>query len=595
MTSFLFGTAEPSSSYSTTEEDLQLDANYNNRPKEMWKSNWQILTDTTCGAEFWWNEETKERSYLPPALQKVKVLESVADMGPPEDNIPAWFCLKCRFQNDVQQEHCQMCFSAPPASEVKEDEILFMGKDKVSFEVKDSYKIDEDLGNPGDVFLEVADLILDDFNGIVKDDHKSNLAEEAELDIAVEPEAIIIKESRDEKLSLDNELERGSTKGRYQSITKNRALVFSKGVYIQIFFNETWVPGVIIDTSPGVYVEVIFVFDGENFRKKLIWASAYKKLRAVPELVHGTWSLSKEDILSRLEKFRLDNSVCADCTGVPEWAELCHGVIICSKCSGVHRNLGVHISKVRSLTLDMWTEQMYRSLRGNIIVNEELEYCVPPEYPKPHCDSHVDVRETFIRAKYEKKLFQKQPNVNPLPAVYDIPKVEQRFESSGKAYGSSPTVDVNAKPQKSLLAAKARVQYDGFLIIQCFEAKDLPALAHIPRGKPNPYCVFLNGSHQKGRTRVCEKTKNPHFNSVVHINVQEKEPLIVLVFDSCRMGKDMLLCSGKLDIIAELEADKEKTVRLPLDLTPRFKAKYEKKKKKKFPVIHFQVAYSRLV
>merc|ERR1719419_535592 len=129
--------------------------------------------------------------------------------------------------------------------------------------------------------------------------------------------------------------------------------------------------------------------------------------------------------------------------------------------------------------------------------------------------------------------------------------------------------------KKTDLAKKAQVKYDGFLIIQCFEAKDLPALAHIPRGKPNPYVVFLNGLHQKGRTKVCEKTKSPQFDSVVHINVQEQEPLLVLVFDSCRLGKDMLLCSGKVDLAAELTADKEKTFRLPLDLTPRFKAKYE--------------------
>jgi len=539
MTAIIFGPVEESSSSSsTTEEELLLTALYKNRPKEMWKSNWCIQTDATCGAQFWWNDETKERSYLPPEIQNVKVLKS-------------------------------------------------------GFDDEDTYD-DEDISDPGDVFLEVADLILGDFKNMRSDDLKIDTDEDAEQDLIPEPD-VIIMESRKEKLTEDSELR--LLEERNVSITKRRALELTKGVYVQIFFNQTWVPGVIIDTFPGKYVEVIFVFNGENFRNKLTWASASKKLRSVSELVHGTWALSKEDILSRLEKFRSDNSVCADCTGVPEWAELVHGVIICSKCSGVHRNLGVHISKVRSLTLDMWTAQMYRSLRGNIIVNEELEYCVPPEYLKPHCDSDVDVREAFIRAKYEKKLFKKQPNVEPLPAAYDKPAVRQRFNSRGMGSDGTSSLpdDVNAKPQKSSLAAKAQVQYDGFLIIQCFEAKDLPALAHIPRGKPNPYCVFLNGRYQKGRTKVCEKTKNPHFNSVVHINVQEKEPLIVLVFDSHTIGKDMLLCSGKLDIKAELQADEEKTVRLPLVLTPRFKAKYEKKKKEKSPYINFMVTYSRLV
>lgn len=38
----------------------------------------------------------------------------------------------------------------------------------------------------------------------------------------------------------------------------------------------------------------------------------------------------------------------------PEWASLNLGVLVCIECSGIHRNLGSHISKVRSLTLDEW-------------------------------------------------------------------------------------------------------------------------------------------------------------------------------------------------------------------------------------------------
>ena len=47
------------------------------------------------------------------------------------------------------------------------------------------------------------------------------------------------------------------------------------------------------------------------------------------------------------------NSACVDCGKTnPEWISLNLGVLMCLECSGVHRAMGVHITKVRSLTLD---------------------------------------------------------------------------------------------------------------------------------------------------------------------------------------------------------------------------------------------------
>ncbi|EDQ89971.1 uncharacterized protein MONBRDRAFT_3591, partial [Monosiga brevicollis MX1] len=95
------------------------------------------------------------------------------------------------------------------------------------------------------------------------------------------------------------------------------------------------------------------------------------------------------------------NDMCADCgTPHPSWASLNHGVLICIKCSGVHRNLGVHVSRVRSIELDDWSEEqlqlMYES--GNALVNSVYE--ARPEHAKPSPDSDPALIKEWIEQKY---------------------------------------------------------------------------------------------------------------------------------------------------------------------------------------------------
>ncbi|XP_042039325.1 ADP-ribosylation factor GTPase-activating protein AGD5-like [Salvia splendens] len=94
-----------------------------------------------------------------------------------------------------------------------------------------------------------------------------------------------------------------------------------------------------------------------------------------------------------------ENRECADCKCKgPRWASVNLGIFICMQCSGIHRSLGVHISKVRSATLDTWLPEQVAFIHsmGNEKANSYWEAELPPNYDR------VGI-ENFIRAKYEEK------------------------------------------------------------------------------------------------------------------------------------------------------------------------------------------------
>uniref|UniRef100_A0A8C5B535 Arf-GAP with coiled-coil, ANK repeat and PH domain-containing protein n=1 Tax=Gadus morhua TaxID=8049 RepID=A0A8C5B535_GADMO len=124
--------------------------------------------------------------------------------------------------------------------------------------------------------------------------------------------------------------------------------------------------------------------------------------------------LRGETILQRIQGLP-GNGQCCDCGhSEPGWASINLGVLLCIECSGIHRSLGVHCSKVRSLTLDSWEPELLKLMceLGNSVINHIYEGSYQQMGLKK-LTNHVSPmfrqeKEAWIKAKYVEKKFLKK-------------------------------------------------------------------------------------------------------------------------------------------------------------------------------------------
>ncbi|XP_073732914.1 arf-GAP with GTPase, ANK repeat and PH domain-containing protein 1 isoform X5 [Callorhinus ursinus] len=161
-------------------------------------------------------------------------------------------------------------------------------------------------------------------------------------------------------------------------------------------------------------------FEATTYEERDAWVQAIES-QILASLQSCESSKNKSRLTSQSEAMALQsirnirgNSHCVDCeTQNPNWASLNLGALMCIECSGIHRNLGTHLSRVRSLDLDDWPIELIKVMSsiGNELANSVWEESSQGR-TKPSLDSTREEKERWIRAKYEQKLF-----LAPLPCM----------------------------------------------------------------------------------------------------------------------------------------------------------------------------------
>ncbi|XP_075477833.1 putative ADP-ribosylation factor GTPase-activating protein AGD11 isoform X2 [Primulina tabacum] len=272
------------------------------------------------------------------------------------------------------------------------------------------------------------------------------------------------------------------------------------------------------------------------------------------------------------------NQLCADCGAPdPKWVSLNVGAFICIKCSGAHRSLGVHISKVLSVKLDEWTIEQVDSLNeigGNPAVNLKYEANIPDNYKRPKPDSSPEERADFIRRKYEHQQFANRDTqmsctfpfsssshcrtsschsqTTTEKRQYEKQTTGNRIQGLGAAFRNSWRKSEHKAPKKNNSLA-GMVEFVGLIKINVVRGTNLAIRDMVTS---DPY-VILSLGNQSMKTRVIKNNLNPVWNEKLMLSIPENiPPLKLLVYDKDTFTTDDFMGDAEIDIQPLLAAAK---------------------------------------
>ncbi|PVF95755.1 ArfGap-domain-containing protein [Serendipita vermifera] len=132
------------------------------------------------------------------------------------------------------------------------------------------------------------------------------------------------------------------------------------------------------------------------------------------------------------------NKFCADCKKNGS------GCFVCIRCSGIHRSMGTHISKVKSVDLDVWTSEQLASVQkwGNTRVNLYWEAHLKPGHVPP--DHKMD---SFIRSKYESRRWAMEGPPPSDPSSLEQAAAEEEEQASPSTNTDAPETNKASNTQ----------------------------------------------------------------------------------------------------------------------------------------------------
>ncbi|NXO94418.1 ACAP2 protein, partial [Certhia brachydactyla] len=255
------------------------------------------------------------------------------------------------------------------------------------------------------------------------------------------------------------------------------------------------------------------------------------------------------------------NAACCDCgLADPRWASINLGITLCIECSGIHRSLGVHFSKVRSLTLDSWEPELLKLMceLGNDVINRIYEAKLEKVgVKKPQSGSQRQEKEAYIRAKYvERKFVEKQAASVPLPEpgtkVLPPSQEEKRHSVPEKSFlpgeqgaashkvrssdsGIQPSTDDSREHLASTTSANSLYEPEG-------DKQESPVF--YDSKQPSPGLWLYQAAFEKNLPHMAEALA--HGAEVNWVNVEENNatPLIQAVRGGSLVTCEFLLQNG---------------------------------------------------